>query len=86
MFYPGVFTTTAFSLFYINSTVKTCTMTKTSNESFKRPFNTCMKRAETQGCESDVAKGRVTGGAASQGTGPALQTLCSAFLEGFLSA
>lgn len=45
-----------------------------------------MKQAETRGCESDAAEGRVTGGAASQGTGPALQTLCSAFLEGFLSA
>lgn len=45
-----------------------------------------MKQAETRGCESDAAEGRVTGGAASQGTGPALQTLCSAFLQGFLSA
>lgn len=74
-----------------NFTVTTCAKRKSSNDSFKRAFNACMKQAETQntgGCMSNTTKlalgqGCVAGGAAAQGMESVLQILQSAFLGGY---
>lgn len=80
-----------FFSFRYNFTVTTCAKRKSSNDSFKRPFNACVKQPETQntgGCMSNAAalalgQGHVPGGAAAQGVESAPRILHSAILGGY---